>query len=196
MPREPIPFATDDLSAFARALSRALAEREPTSPPSHVEMLNLIARAAGHRNLQAMRAAPNAAAIASPPPLPARERTPHAPLTDAARRALRQFDARGRLVQWPSRFAVQRLAMWILWTRFDTKRVYTEKEVNAVLEDANLFGDHVTLRRELVNHHLLARKSDCSEYRRLPARPDDEARALLAAWRERQRESGAGDADA
>lgn len=194
MPREPIPFATDDLSAFARALERALAARESTSPPSHVEMLNLIARAAGHRNLQAMRAAPNVAAIASPPPLPARERTAPAPLTDAARRALRQFDARGRLVQWPSRFAVQRLAMWILWTRFDTKRVYTEKEVNAVLKDANLFGDHVTLRRELVNHHLLARKSDCSEYRRLPARPDNEARALLAAWRERQRGASEGDA--
>ena len=30
---------------------------------------------------------------------------------------------------------------------------------------------------------LLTRKSDCSEYPKLPARPDDEARALLHAWR-------------
>jgi hypothetical protein len=52
---------------------------------------------------------------------------------------------------------------------------------------ANTFGDHVTLRRELVDHHLLSRKSDCSEYRKLPARPDAEGRALLAAWRARQR---------
>jgi len=59
--------------------------------------------------------------------------------------------------------------------------------VNAVLMAANTFGDHVTLRRELVDHHLLARKSDGSEYWKLPARPDDEARALLAAWRARQR---------
>lgn len=47
------------------------------------------------------------------------------------------------------------------------------------------FGDHATLRRELVNHRLLARKSDCSEYRKLPAPADDEVRALLTAWRTR-----------
>jgi hypothetical protein len=52
---------------------------------------------------------------------------------------------------------------------------------------ANTFSDHVTLRRELVDHHLLTRKSDGSEYRKLPARPDADARALLAAWRARQR---------
>ena len=46
------------------------------------------------------------------------------------------------------------------------------------------FGDPVTLRRELVNHQLLTRKSDCSEYRKLPARPDDETRALLQSWRQ------------
>ena len=40
-----------------------------------------------------------------------------------------------------------------------------------------------TLRRELVNHQLLTRKSDCSAYRKLPARPEAEARALMTAWR-------------
>lgn len=189
MPRETIPFATDDLSAFARALRRALVTREPAGPPSHVEMLNLIARAAGHRNFQALRAA-RPAPITPRAPL---ARAPVAPLSDHAKKALRLFDAEGRLAQWPSRFAVQRLAMWILWTRFEPRRVYTEKEVNDVLKRANAFGDHVTLRRELVNHRLLARKSDCSEYRRLPARPDDETRALLAAWRARQREVASGE---
>ena len=81
------------------------------------------------------------------------------------------------------KFSVQRLVMWTLRTRFDTKRVYTEKEVNAVLKQANHFGDHVTLRRELINHRLMQRKSGCSEYRKLAARPDDETRALIAAWR-------------
>ena len=86
-------------------------------------------------------------------------------------------------MRWPVKFSVQRLAMWVLWTRFDAKRVYTEREVNAILRQANGFDDHATLRRELVNHQLLTRKSDCSEYRKLPARPDDETRALIAAWR-------------
>src|SRR5262249_24081328 len=59
--------------------------------------------------------------------------------------------------------------------------------VNAVLQDANAFGDHVLLRRELVDHKLVARKSDCSEYWKLPARPDAETRTLLAAWRARRK---------
>lgn len=94
-----------------------------------------------------------------------------------------QFDRDGRLLRWPTKYSVQRLAMWLLWTRFEGRRVYTEREVNAILKAANAFGDHVTLRRELVNHRLLTRKSDCSEYRKVAARPDDEVRALLAAWR-------------
>jgi hypothetical protein len=166
-----------DLSSFARNLSRALAERQPASTelPGHVELQNMIARAAGYRNLQALKAAP-------PEPPPPRTALP---LSDNARRALMQFDADGRLVRWPAKFAVQRLAMWVLWTRFDGKRIYTEREVNAILKAANTFDDHVTLRRELINHQLLTRKSDCSEYRKLPVRPDDEIRSLLTACRSR-----------
>jgi hypothetical protein len=181
MSRIAIPFAVPDVSLFARALGRTLAERlaKKPEPPGHVELLNLLARAAGQRNFQALRATPPPAA------------TPAAPtvLSDNARKALGQFDAEGRLVRWPVKYSVQRLVMWTLWTRFDAKRVYTEREVNAVLKQANAFGDHVTLRRELINHQLMTRKSDCSEYRKLPARPDAETRALLAAWRGRMREA-------
>ncbi len=53
----------------------------------------------------------------------------------------------------------------------DAKRVYTEREVNSILSALHTSGDHVTLRRELINQQLLSRKSDCSEYRKLPARP-------------------------
>ncbi|MBI3367979.1 MAG: DUF2087 domain-containing protein, partial [Burkholderiales bacterium] len=67
-------------------------------------------------------------------------------------------------------------------------RVYTEREVNEILKAANTFGDHVTLRRELINHQLMTRKSDCSEYRKLPARPDAEARTLIVAWRQLRRQ--------
>ncbi len=183
MTREALPFVAPDLSAFARALARSLAERPEPKPPGHVEMLNLIARAAGHRNFQALRAA-----MQVPPPALAAEDLPlPLPLSANARKALQQFDSRGRLVRWPNKYSVQKLAMWCLWTLFEQRRVYTEKEVNAVLKAANAFDDHVTLRRELINHQLLTRKSDCSEYRKLPARPDDETRALLAAWRTRNR---------
>lgn len=181
MPRTVTPLVAPDLSSFARALGRSLKERLAAgqAPPGHVELLNLIARAAGHRNVQALKAGaalvPSATAASTP--------APPAGLSDNARKAMLLFDDQGRLSRWPSKFSVQQLLMWVLWTRFEARRPYTEPEVNAILKDAQTYGDHVTLRRELINHRLMTRKSDCSEYRKLPARPDDDARALLNAWR-------------
>ena len=185
MTREAVPLVLPDVAVFARALGRSLLERQTgqADAPGHVELLNLIARAAGRRSYQALRAAAKLPAAAA-----ALDAAPVAPaLTPAARKALTQFDAHGRLVRWPHKFSVQRLAMWILWTQFDARRVYTEREVNEIIKRWHTWGDHVTLRRELINHRLLTRKSDGSEYRKLPARPDEEARWLLRAWRERTR---------
>lgn len=199
--RHPVPLVVPDASQFARALGKSLQSRhaEGAPPPGHQELLNLLARATGHRNLQALRAAPMPAAArpvaapridpaSLPRPAQAPDETPAAlPLSANARKALGQFDHHGRLVRWPNKYSVQALAMWVLWSLFESRRIYTEREVNAILRAANAFDDPVTLRRELINHRLLARESDCSAYWKLPAQPDDEARALLQAWRLRQR---------
>ena len=103
-----------------------------------------------------------------------------------ARQALAQYHARGRLLRWPVKYSVQTLVMWVLWTHFDANRSDRESEVNAVLKAAHLFEDHATLGRELINHRSMSRDSDGSDgsnYRKLPARPDDKTRAVLAAWR-------------
>lgn len=210
MSRLPLSLVVPDVSLFAKSLGQSLKTRHAAGspPPGHVELLNLMARALGHRNLQSLQAAAAGPAAgwpvagplpAGPPvmgspaarlpaaPLAAEDRPPPLALSDNARKALMQFDSRGRLLRWPTKFSVQKLAMWVLWTLFDGRRVYTEREVNEVLKAANGFEDHATLRRELINHQLLSRKPDCSEYRKLAARPDDETRALLQAWRLRQR---------
>lgn len=188
MPRSPLSITVPDASLFAKALGRSLKTRHAAGqpPPGHVELLNMLARALGHRNLQSLQAA-RAPAPLAPPTLAAEDRPPPARLSDNARKALGQFDSRGRLMRWPVKYSVQALALWVLWTLFDGRRVYTEAEVNQILKAANAFGDHATLRRELINHRLMTRKSDCSEYRKLPARPDAEARALLQAWRLQRR---------
>ena len=180
MTRSVISVTVPDLSGFARALRRSLADHlaEHAALPTHQALLNHIARAVGHRNLQALQAqAPNAV----------RTRAAAAPaaLSAAALKALGSFDELGRMSRWPVKYSVQRLAMWVLWMQFERGRVYSEREVNAVLKAWHTWGDHVTLRRELINDRLLTRKSDGSQYRKLPARPNDEARALLAAWRAR-----------
>jgi hypothetical protein len=203
MTRTILPYSAPDLSALARLLERAILDHHVTHGrlPGHVEMMNLLARGAGKRNLQALQAdaarAAQAAPSRPPTPPPAEDDWFDAPDIDApeapaaappelgvhARKAIQQFDGAGRLVRWPPKLSVQRLVMWVLWTRFDARRVYTEAEVNRVLKAWHLYGDHATLRRELVNHKLMTRKPDCSEYRKLALRPDAEVQALLRALR-------------
>ena len=207
MTRTVVPYSAPDLSALARLLERALADHHITHGrlPGHVEMMNLLARGAGKRNLQELQA--ELARTASPAgatPLPAAgsdfwfdapdlldpATTPVAPappeLTDRAAKTLKCFDFSGRLTRWPPKLSQQRLAMWVLWTRFDARRVYTEAEVNHVLKAWHAFGDHATLRRELIDHRLMTRKDDCSEYRKLVQWPDEEAQGLMRALRKRQ----------
>ncbi len=184
MPRELTPLHADDLSTFAKALRAQWALRHDSGGgvPSHVEMLNLLARAAGHRNVQALRAA--APKLATSPPAPLRG--PRDPaLSEAADRALRQFDSRGSLARWPTKRALQVLVLWGLWLRFDNQRRYSEREVNEVLNAHHAFGDHCLLRRELIELKLLARTPGGAEYRKLAARPDPDVVALLSALRQR-----------
>src|SRR5688572_21927897 len=65
MPRSSVPLHADDISSFAKALSRQLSDAHGRTPrpPGHVELLNMLARAAGFRNFQSLRVRP-------PPPLP------------------------------------------------------------------------------------------------------------------------------
>ena len=81
--------------------------------------------------------------------------------------------------------AEQVLALWCVWMAFDGKRRYSEREVNEVINLRHAFGDHCLLRRELVQADLLARTPGGEQYRKLPARPSDEAAALLRAVRRR-----------
>jgi hypothetical protein len=184
MPKISVPYSAADITTVARTLKTALDERHDNGarPPSHLELLNLLARAAGARNFQALKACTPAAPLANEPPV-----APAAELSATARKALIQFDDAGRLVRLPNKFSVQQMVMWVLWTRFAPRRTYTEKEVNAVLNSQHTFGDYATLRRELVNMKLLGRESDCSSYWKEPRRPDAEVRAFLQAWRAKYR---------
>lgn len=189
MTRLLIPLSVADISSFTKSLKAALDARhanKPT-PPSHVELLNLLAASAGLRNFQTLKAAAEAApAVPSPvsdtvtevPPVPSAEA-----LSALARKTLLQFDAAGQLVRLPNKLSVQRMAMWALWTHFVVRRKYTEKEVNHILNAHHTFGDQATLRRELVNMKLLGRKPDCSVYWKVPQRPDAEVQAFLHAMR-------------
>jgi len=184
--RETTPLViASDLSTFAKTLRTQLASRIDSGAglPGHVEMLNLLARAAGHRNVQALQAAARATPVSPTAP---RWHGPKNPaLSPAADRVARVFDADGRLLRWPGKRPEQVLALWCLWMAFDGKRRYTEREVNEIINAHHAFGDHCLLRRELVELKLISRTAGGAEYRKVAARPDDDTAALLRAVRGR-----------
>ncbi len=183
MSRELIALSVADASAFSKSLHTQLHTQfaAKQSLPGHVELLNMLSRAAGFRNFQTLKAARLAPAV-----LPSKS-TPQAPtstpLTDTARKALGQFDAQGRLVRLPVKYSVQQMVMWALWLHIPARRVMHEREVNEILKQWNTFGDHVTPRREMINMKLMSRNDDCSDYRKLQARPSAEVAAFLKAYR-------------
>ncbi|SIP96115.1 hypothetical protein SAMN05880590_101454 [Rhizobium sp. RU35A] len=171
-----------DLSALAKILRRELYARD--TPPSHVELLNLLARGAGFRNFQHLKASHAAAARleAAPEPVEA-EPVDHRRIE----LVLRCFDDEAVMARWPKKTAQQKLALWWCWASLPARRELSEPEVNAILKALNGFGDHVLIRRELVDWGMVARSPDCRIYRRIETRPPADAAALIAHLQARKR---------
>lgn len=174
MTKDPIPLCVADAAGFARALA---AEMEGQPAPSHLALLNMLARAAGFRNFQHLRAARAAGArLDAPPPPPPPDPADHR----LVERALPLFDAAGRLAQWPARRKMQALCLWALWARLPRGTVLSERQVSEALTRWHLFGDAALLRRDMVGLGLLSRAPGATDYRRIEQPPPPEARALIA----------------
>ncbi|MCB1389413.1 MAG: DUF2087 domain-containing protein [Rhodobacteraceae bacterium] len=172
MSRDLIPLSTPDLSGFARSLSRQLGAREAL--PSHLELLNMLARAAGFRNHQHLRATHAARTRLATPP---EDESTDFRLVE---RALGCFDGAGMLVRWPARRQLQALCLWALWARIPAGETLDEPRINRCLDTLHGFGDRALLRRDMIGLGLLDRSPDGRVYRRVEQRPPPEARALLA----------------
>lgn len=177
MTKTPLPLHADDMTVFTRALSRQLGD----ASPSHLTLMNMIARAAGFQNVQHMRAASAATRRL--------DNQTDDIVVDArsVERTLHQFDESGRLRQWPSRRSIQTLALWALWAILPANRPLDEREVNDHLTDEHLFEDAATLRRTMIACGLLSRKRDGTGYRRIERQPPAEAKAVIRAVSARRR---------
>ena len=165
MTRSLIPLVIDDLSRFATHLRGHWPAGEVTQSAA----LALIAQAAGYRNHQHVKARA-------------------APLPDLNRQALNRvkaalavFDAQARLTRWPLKTSVQRLCLAWFWTRLPDRTDLTEGQVNDILRANEVFGDHVLLRRSLIEHRMATRTIDGATYRRVGRPPDAEERAVIRA---------------
>jgi hypothetical protein len=173
MSRTAVPLRVDDLSPFAKTLRQSLSGLEAT--PTHVELLNLLATAAGFANYQHLRADAEAADRL----VAAAEPGPRADLSQVEKTA-RYFDETGVLSSWPSRFAHQTLSQWVFWSRIPRGETFDERGISALIKGWHAFGDHAIIRRAMVDAKMLERNQNGREYRRIERTPPPELAPLLA----------------
>ena len=78
---------------------------------------------------------------------------------------LRNFlDSRGRLRAWPAKRKLQLVALEMMAAKFEDDVVYTEREVNGLLNLHHTFQDPARLRRELYEMGYLGRTRNGSQY--------------------------------
>jgi hypothetical protein len=172
MSRPVFPFHADDISALARSLRHQLSAYD--RPPSHVELMNMLARAAGSRNFQHFRAQ----IIAEKQLMKPREIQAPVDFVEL-RRLLRYFDAGARLTRWPTKFSHQEPCLWVIWSKLPPAKTLSERQINDLLLDCHRFEDPALLRREMKERRMVTRTLDGREYRRLERRPPQTALELI-----------------
>ncbi|WP_319414472.1 DUF2087 domain-containing protein [uncultured Cohaesibacter sp.] len=182
MSRTTLPFEVGDISALAKSLKKASEKSE--LPPSHVEWLNILARAAGYKNFQHYKADHNAEQRLKAQPQPA-EQADHALIE----KALRHIGDDIKLLRWPGRASHRSLVLWWIWSLFPAHISLTEKQVNTLLKARNSFGDHAILRRALVDEQFVTRTPDGSRYQRKEMPPEATARRFIQIIRMREKEA-------
>ena len=73
-------------------------------------------------------------------------------------------DPEGRLTLFPAKKRNKIISLFYLATKFEPEVIYTEKQINEIIEANHTFQDKWLLRRELINIGLLCRLTDGSKY--------------------------------
>ncbi len=80
-------------------------------------------------------------------------------------KGLRNFlSENGRLKSIPVKKKPLIFALFYLSAKLEPNKVYSEREINDIIDDYTEFYDPATLRRELYNKRFIDRKPDGSEY--------------------------------
>lgn len=74
------------------------------------------------------------------------------------------LDDNGRVKQLPSPNRTKIPVLDYLAGKFEKGRDYTEKEVNAVINEWHTFGDYFIMRRSLIDYGFLDRTPDGARY--------------------------------
>ncbi len=89
------------------------------------------------------------------------------PSNTTPNRIYHYLDENGRVVRFPmskKNRKDQAIILEYLADKFEHGKVYTEREVNDIINQWHTFGDWALLRRELFERGYINRTQDCSEY--------------------------------
>ena len=74
------------------------------------------------------------------------------------------LDDKGRIKIYPAKRKLKNFCLLYLREKFESNKIYTEKEINNIILDWTHFNDPATIRRELYNAKILNREKDCTSY--------------------------------
>ena len=77
------------------------------------------------------------------------------------------LDKDGKIFVLPRKKGARTEVYQYLASKFDYNKFYTEKEVNAIIDENHSFGDTCLLRRELIEYKFLNRRDDGTYYERV-----------------------------
>ena len=85
------------------------------------------------------------------------------------------LDEKGRVIKWPAKHSLKIEVVKYIAEKFESDRVYTEKEVNNLIDQWHTYGDYFMLRRGMIEYKLLSRTRDGSKYWKLSGDEKDES---------------------
>lgn len=76
----------------------------------------------------------------------------------------RFLDDKGRVKIWPAKKSMKEEILKYLSTKFEYDKIYTEKEVNTIIDEWHSFNDYFLLRRGMFECKFLCRTRDWAKY--------------------------------
>jgi hypothetical protein len=76
----------------------------------------------------------------------------------------RFLDDKQRITVWPSRMEAKKAVIQYIADKFEAGRMYSEKEVNAIIDCWHTFNDYFLIRRSLIDYKYMSRTRNGSCY--------------------------------
>lgn len=76
----------------------------------------------------------------------------------------RFLDECGKIKTWPSKKDKKIEILKYLSNKFEYDKFYTEKEVNAIIDEIHTFNDYFLLLRGMIDYKFLSRTKDGAKY--------------------------------